>query len=70
MKHKKSGILLTVVIISLSLAFIITVAAVFNNIRNNLSSEVISSLEEEVGQNISLIRREIDGKFAVLNRLA
>lgn len=29
MKHKKSGILLTVVIISLSLAFIITVAAVF-----------------------------------------
>ena len=70
MKHKKSGILLTVVIISLSLAFIITVAAVFNNIRNNLSSEVISSLEEEVEQNISLIRREIDDKFVVLNRLA
>ena len=70
MKHKKSGILLTVVIISLSLAFIITVAAVFNNIRNNLSSEVISSLEEEVEQNISLIRSEIDDKFVVLNRLA
>lgn len=67
---QKNGILLTAVIILVSFVFIITVATVFNNIRNNLSSEVISSLEEEVEQNISLIRSEIEDKFVVLNSLA
>lgn len=54
----------------ISLAFIVTISVVFNNIKTNLESEIISRLSEEVEENVALIEKEIDAKFGVLQSFA
>ena len=54
----------------ISLAFIVTVSVVFNNIKTNLELEIISSLSEEAEENAALIKKEIDAKFGVLQSFA
>ena len=54
----------------ISLAFIVTVSVVFNNIKTNLEREIISSLSEEAEENAALIEKEIDAKFGVLQSFA
>ena len=65
MKQKKNGFFITILLLLISLAFIVTVSVVFNNIKTNLEREIISSLSEE-----ALIEKEIDAKFGVLQSFA
>lgn len=44
MKQKKNGFFITILLLLISLAFIVTVSVVFNNIKTNLEREIISSL--------------------------
>ena len=46
MKQKKNGFFITILLLLISLAFIVTVSVVFNNIKTNLEREIISSLSE------------------------
>lgn len=66
MKQKKNGFFITILLLLISLAFIVTVSVVFNNIKTNLEREIISSLSEEAEENAALIEKEIDAKFGVL----
>ena len=70
MKQKKNGFFITILLLLISLAFIVTVSVVFNNIKTNLEREIISSLSEEAEENAALIEQEIDAKFGVLQRFA
>lgn len=70
MKQKKNGFFITILLLLISLAFIVTVSVVFNNIKTNLESEIISSLSEEAEENAALIKKEIDAKFGVLQSFA
>lgn len=70
MKQKKNGFFITILLLLISLAFIVTVLVVFNNIKTNLESEIISSLSEEAEENAALIEKEIDAKFGVLQSFA
>lgn len=70
MKQKKNGFLITILLLLISLAFIVTVSVVFNNIKTNLEREIISSLSEEAEENAALIEKEIDAKFGVLQSFA
>lgn len=70
MKQKKNGFFITILLLLISLAFIVTVSVVFNNIKTNLEREIISSLSEEAEENAALIEKEIDAKFGVLQSLA
>lgn len=70
MKQKKNGFFITIMLLLISLAFIVTVSVVFNNIKTNLESEIISSLSEEAEENAALIKKEIDAKFGVLQSFA
>ncbi len=70
MKQKKNGFFITIMLLLISLAFIVTVSVVFNNIKTNLESEIISSLSEEAEENAALIEKEIDAKFGVLQSFA
>lgn len=70
MKQKKNGFFITIMLLLISLAFIVTVSVVFNNIKTNLESEIISSFSEEAEENAALIKKEIDAKFGVLQSFA
>lgn len=70
MKQKKNGFFITILLLLISLAFIVTVSVVFNNIKTNLELEIISSLSEEAEENAALIKKEIDAKFGVLQSFA
>lgn len=70
MKQKKNGFFITILLLLISLAFIVTVSVVFNNIKTNLESEIISRLSEEAEENVALIEKEIDAKFGVLQSFA
>lgn len=70
MKQKKNGFFITILLLLISLAFIVTVSVVFNNIKTNLEREIISSLSEEAEENTALIEKEIDAKFGVLQSFA
>ena len=70
MKQKKNGFFITILLLLISLAFIVTVSVVFNNIKTNLEREIISSLSEEAEENAALIEKEIDAKFSVLQSFA
>ena len=70
MKQKKNGFFITILLLLISLAFIVTVSVVFNNIKINLEREIISSLSEEAEENAALIEKEIDAKFGVLQSFA
>lgn len=70
MKQKKNGFFITIMLLLISLAFIVTASVVFNNIKTNLESEIISSLSEEAEENAALIKKEIDAKFGVLQSFA
>lgn len=70
MKQKKNGFFITILLLLISLAFIVTVSVVFNNIKTNLEREIISSLSEEAEENVALIEKEIDAKFGVLQSFA
>lgn len=70
MKQKKNSFFITIMLLLISLAFIVTVSVVFNNIKTNLESEIISSLSEEAEENAALIKKEIDAKFGVLQSFA
>lgn len=70
MKQKKNGFFITILLLLISLAFIVTVSVVFNNIKTNLEREIISSLSEEAEENAALIEKEIDAKFGVLQSFA
>lgn len=70
MKQKKNVFFITIMLLLISLAFIVTVSVVFNNIKTNLESEIISSLSEEAEENAALIKKEIDAKFGVLQSFA
>ena len=70
MKQKKNGFFITILLLLISLAFIVTVSVVFNNIKSNLEREIISSLSEEAEENAALIEKEIDAKFGVLQSFA
>lgn len=70
MKQKKNGFFITIMLLLISLAFIVTVSVVFNNIKTNLESEIISSLSKETEENAALIKKEIDAKFGVLQSFA
>lgn len=70
MKQKKNGFFITIMLLLISLAFIVTVSVVFNNIKTNLELEIISSLSEEAEENAALIKKEIDAKFGVLQSFA
>lgn len=70
MKQKKNGFFITIMLLLISLAFIVTVSVVFNNIKTNLEREIISSLSEEAEENAALIKKEIDAKFGVLQSFA
>lgn len=70
MKQKKNSFFITIMLLLISLAFIVTVLVVFNNIKTNLESEIISSLSEEAEENAALIKKEIDAKFGVLQSFA
>lgn len=70
MKQKKNVFFITIRLLLISLAFIVTVSVVFNNIKTNLESEIISSLSEEAEENAALIKKEIDAKFGVLQSFA
>ncbi len=70
MKQKKNSFFITIMLLLISLAFIVTVSVVFNNIKTNLESEIISSLSEEAEENAALIEKEIDAKFGVLQSFA
>ena len=70
MKQKKNGFFITILLLLISLAFIVTVSVVFNNIKTNLEREIISSLGEEAEENAALIEKEIDAKFGVLQSFA
>lgn len=70
MKQKKNSFFITILLLLISLAFIVTVSVVFNNIKTNLESEIISSLSEEAEENAALIKKEIDAKFGVLQSFA
>lgn len=70
MKQKKNGFFITILLLLISLAFIVTVSVVFNNIKTNLELEIISSLSEEAEENAALIEKEIDAKFGVLQSFA
>lgn len=70
MKQKKNGFFITILLLLISLAFIVTVSVVFNNIKTNLEREIISSLSEETEENAALIEKEIDAKFGVLQSFA
>lgn len=51
---------ITILLLLISLAFIVTVSVVFNNIKTNLEREIISSLSEETEENAALIEKEIE----------
>lgn len=70
MKQKKNGFFITILLLLISLAFIVTISVVFNNIKTNLESEIISRLSEEAEENVALIEKEIDAKFGVLQSFA
>lgn len=70
MKQKKNGFFITILLLLISLAFIVTVSVVFNNIKTNLERKIISSLSEEAEENAALIEKEIDAKFGVLQSFA
>lgn len=70
MKQKKNSFFITILLLLISLAFIVTVSVVFNNIKTNLECEIISSLSEEAEENAALIEKEIDAKFGVLQSFA
>lgn len=70
MKQKKNGFFITILLLLISLAFIVTISVVFNNIKTNLESEIISRLSEEAEENAALIEKEIDAKFGVLQSFA
>ena len=70
MKQKNNGFFITILLLLISLAFIVTVSVVFNNIKTNLEREIISSLSEEAEENAALIEKEIDAKFGVLQSFA
>lgn len=70
MKQKKNGFFITILLLLISLAFIVTVSVLFNNIKTNLEREIISSLSEEAEENAALIEKEIDAKFGVLQSFA
>ena len=70
MKQKRNGFFITILLLLISLAFIVTVSVVFNNIKTNLEREIISSLSEEAEENAALIEKEIDAKFGVLQSFA
>lgn len=70
MKQKKNDFFITILLLLISLAFIVTVSVVFNNIKTNLEREIISSLSEEAEENAALIEKEIDAKFGVLQSFA
>lgn len=70
MKQKKNGFFITILLLLISLAFIVTVSVVFNNIKTNLEREIISSLSEEAEENAALIEKEIDAKFGILQSFA
>lgn len=70
MKQKKNGFFITILLLLISLAFIVTVSVAFNNIKTNLEREIISSLSEEAEENAALIEKEIDAKFGVLQSFA
>lgn len=70
MKQKKNSFFITIMLLLISLAFIVTVSVVFNNIKTNLESEIISSLSEEAEENAALIEKEIDAKFGILQSFA
>lgn len=70
MKQKKNGFFITILLLLISLAFIVTVSVVFNNIKTNLEREIISSFSEEAEENAALIEKEIDAKFGVLQSFA
>lgn len=70
MKQKKNGFFITILLLLISLAFIVTVSVVFNNIKTNLEREIISSLSEEAEESAALIEKEIDAKFGVLQSFA
>ena len=70
MKQKKNSFFITILLLLISLAFIVTVSVVFNNIKTNLEREIISSLSEEAEENAALIEKEIDAKFGVLQSFA
>ena len=53
MKQKKNGFFITILLLLISLAFIVTVSVVFNNIKTNLEREIISSLSEEAEERCS-----------------
>lgn len=67
---EKNGFFITILLLLISLAFIVTVSVVFNNIKTNLEIEIISSLSEEAEENAALIEKEIDAKFGVLQSFA
>lgn len=70
MKQKKNGFFITILLLLISLTFIVTISVVFNNIKTNLESEIISRLSEEAEENVALIEKEIDAKFGVLQSFA
>lgn len=70
MKQKKNSFFITILLLLISLAFIVMVSVVFNNIKTNLEREIISSLSEEAEENAALIEKEIDAKFGVLQSFA
>lgn len=70
MKQKKNGFFITILLLLISLAFIVTVSVVFNNIKTNLEREITSSLSEEAEENAALIEKEIDAKFGILQSFA
>lgn len=70
MKQKKNSFFITILLLLISLAFIVTVSVVFNNIKKNVVIEIISSLSEEAEENAALIEKEIDAKFGVLQSFA
>lgn len=70
MKQKKNSFFITILLLLISLAFIVTVSVVFNNIKTNLEREIISSLSEGAEENAALIEKEIDAKFGVLQSFA
>lgn len=59
MKQKKNGFFITILLLLISLAFIVTVSVVFNNIKTNLEREIISSLSEEAEENAALIEKRL-----------
>ena len=57
MKQKKNGFFITILLLLISLAFIVTVSVVFNNIKTNLEREITISSVQVLTKSVRKLKR-------------